>query len=207
MALLDWLHQQLIPDRRIRILARHLADAVPHGVSVLDVGAGDGRLAAALLILRPDLQIRGVEVLMRPGAAIPIAPFDGSTLPVPDRGVDVVMMVDVLHHTDDPMVLLREAARVASHSVVIKDHDSAGALATPTLRFMDEIGNRRHGVRLPFNFWPRDRWQRAWDELGLRPTFSRERLGLYPFPANLLFDRSLHFVTRLERSHEQPLNA
>jgi 2-polyprenyl-3-methyl-5-hydroxy-6-metoxy-1,4-benzoquinol methylase len=33
---------------------------------------------------------------------------------------DVVMFVDVLHHTKDPMVLLREARRVARRAIVVK---------------------------------------------------------------------------------------
>lgn len=169
---------------------------------MLDVGAGDGKLAEALLLLRPDLRIRGVDVLVRPTTAIPVEPFDGKRIPLTNGEVDVVMMVDVLHHTDDPLSLIREAARVARQAVVIKDHDSAGFLATRTLRFMDEVGNRRHGVRLPFNYWTRQQWQRAFDELRLRPAFLRERLGLYPFPANIFFDRRLHFVARLERADQ-----
>ena len=55
------------------------------------------------------------------------------------------MFVDVLHHTDDPMVLLREAGRVASGFVLIKDHTQNGILAGRRLRFMDWVGNARHG--------------------------------------------------------------
>lgn len=189
------------------MLARHLADAIPRNASVLDVGAGDGKLAEALLLLRPDLSIRGVDVLIRPGTAIPVEPFDGAHLPLGSGEVDVVMMIDVLHHTDDPMVLLREGARVARRALVVKDHDSSGTLAVPTLRFMDDVGNRRHGVRLPYNYWTAGQWQRATAQLQLRTAFLRERLGLYPAPASWLFDRRLHFVARWERANEQPLDA
>lgn len=202
MSVIERVHQRFVVDRRLRVLAAHLAHAVPRDASVLDVGAGNGRMAAALMALRPDLRIRGVDVLVSAGSAIPIEPYDGQRLPAADRSVDVVMFVDVLHHTDDPFVLLREAARVARTAIVIKDHDCSGFLAGPTLRFMDEVGNRRHGVRLPFNFWTRERWDRAFASLGLRRASCRERLGLYPWPASLLFDRRLHFVTRLESAHE-----
>ena len=46
------------------------------------------------------------------------------------------MFVDVLLHTLDPMILLREAIRVARQTVVIKDHTLDGLLAGPTLRAM-----------------------------------------------------------------------
>jgi hypothetical protein len=35
---------------------------------------------------------------------------------------DLIANVDVLHHTTEPMILLREAARVARQVILIKDH-------------------------------------------------------------------------------------
>jgi hypothetical protein len=65
---------------------------------------------------------------------------------------------------------------------------------------MDDIGNARHGVVLPYNYWPRARWMEVARGLGLRVTFWESDLGLYPWPASLIFGRSLHFVARLERA-------
>lgn len=206
-SVLGRLHQDFVLDHRVRVLARHLADAIPKHATVLDVGAGDGKLAAALQGVRPDLTLRGVDILVRPSTAIPVEPFDGARLPVADGGVDVVMLVDVLHHTDEPLALLREATRAAAKAVVIKDHDAGGFLARETLRLMDDVGNRRHGVRLPYNYWTGAQWRDAFDALRLRTAFRRERLGLYPWPASLLFDRRLHFVARLERADEQSFRA
>ena len=68
----------------------------------------------------------------------------------PDASFDVVMFVDVLHHTDDPLLLLQEAQRVGK-IILVKDHFRKGFLAGPTLRFMDWVGNAHHGVVLPYN--------------------------------------------------------
>jgi hypothetical protein len=96
------------------------------------------------------------------------------------------------------MILLREAARVARQAVIIKDHTRDGLLAEPTLRFMDWIGNARHGVVLPYNYWRKEAWLKAFDDLDLRITSWNDRLNLYSPPLGLLFDRSLHFISRLE---------
>jgi SAM-dependent methyltransferase len=190
-------HGGYVHGRRVRVLAAHLSTLMPRGATLLDVGCGDGLLSSRLAGSRPDLEVTGIDVLARPDAHIPVSLFDGARIPLPDRGADVVLFVDVLHHTPDPAVLLREAARVARRAVVIKDHLLTGFLAGPTLRFMDWIGNARHGVELPYVYWPPERWRAAFGELGLAVEAWTTKLGLYPWPADLAFGRSLHFIARL----------
>ncbi len=194
---LERLHGGYVQRRRLRRLSRYLARVIPHGASVLDVGCGDGALTRAVGDERGDLSIRGIDVLVRPGSHIPVIPFDGSSIPFADASFDVVMLVDVLHHTDDPTALLREAWRVARRALVIKDHLLQGSLAGATLRFMDWVGNARYGVALPYDYWPPEKWREAFAELRLTGDWLCS-LGLYPWPASWVFDRSLHFVACLE---------
>lgn len=199
MSCLDTLHGRLVFARRVRVLAQHLAALLPAHASVLDVGCGDGRVARAILDRRPDVRLVGLDVLVRPQTFIPVTAFDGRHIPAKESQYDVVMFVDVLHHTHDPMLLLREAVRVARRGLLIKDHSLNGWLAGPTLRFMDWVGNARHGVALPYNYWPWEGWQQAWAELKLRPVQCRRKLHLYPPPASWFFERSLHFIAWLEK--------
>lgn len=189
--------------RRIEVLSSHLADLMPRDAAVLDVGAGDGLLARRLMERRPDLRVHGVDVLVRPETCIPVREFDGTTLPFADRSVDAVMLVDVVHHAANQPALLREVARVARAAVVIKDHFARGLLAHTTLRFMDWVGNARYGVSLPYAYWTPARWDDELRSVGLRVVEQRERLGLYPWPANLLFERGLHFIAVLEPTTAQ----
>jgi len=197
VSLVDRVHESHVHRRRVRVLARHLAEMLPRDALVLDVGCGDGRLAQAVMAQRPDLAIRGIDVLVRPDAAIPVTWFDGVHIPFEDRSVDAVVFVDVLHHTADPTSLLREAVRVTRETIVIKDHLADGLLALPTLRFMDRVGNARHGVALPYNYWREAQWRDAFAALGLTIEEWRERLGLYSAVASMFFDRSLHFIARV----------
>jgi SAM-dependent methyltransferase len=196
-AMVGALHEKLVFPRRVRILADHLASLIPVGSRILDVGCGDGSIDRLLLQQRPDLTIEGIDVLVRPESQIPIRPFNGSTIPHPGGSFNIVMFVDVLHHTIDPHVLLREAARVGS-AILIKDHFCEGLWAGPRLRFMDWVGNAHHGVALPYNYWNRAQWAVAFEELGLRAVGMNSSLALYPPAASWLFDSSLHFVARLE---------
>ena len=190
-------HNTWYYNRRIWILSRALAKAIPGRGSVLDVGCGDGQLALALMKLRPDLKIEGVDVVVRPKTLIPVAQYDGMKLPFADKSFDYVTIVDVLHHTDDPTVVLSEASRVARNGVVIKDHLREGILAQATLAFMDWCGNIGDGVPLPYNCLSRSEWQGAFYKSKLQLIETLEKLDIYLPPARWLFDRRLHFVSFL----------
>ncbi len=197
MSLIGRLHQQHVHSRRVEVLSTAISELLPVGARVLDIGSGDGWLAKRINDKQPDASFEGIDVLVRPQTEIPVHEYDGEQIPHPDDSFDVVMMIDVLHHSDDPELLLGEASRVARRFLLIKDHTLKGFLARPTLRFMDWIGNSQYGVRLPYNYWREDRWMTAIEKLGLSVDTWRNRLPLYPVPADWIFGRSLHFVARL----------
>ena len=194
MGVLDRVHGDYVHRRRTAVLSRVISGLLPRNARVLDVGCGDGLLSRIIMTSRPDVTIEGIDVLVRPSTHIPVRPFNGVQLPYQDDAFDGVMFVDVLHHTDDPEVLLREAGRVTRGVVVMKDHRRNGILAGPTLRFMDWIGNARHGVAIPANYWPEQRWRETFARLNLDVLSWTEDVPLYPAWASWLFGRSLHFV-------------
>lgn len=199
MSLLEAAHGGYVHRRRVRVLRDRLSALIPAESRLLDVGSGDGLLAYLIGAERPDVEIEGVDVLVRDRTRIPVRQFDGLTLPYGEGSFDVVMLVDVLHHCPEPMGLLREAARVSRGTLLLKDHLLEGWLAEPTLRFMDRVGNRRHGVALETEYWRRQEWLDAFARLGLTVDVWSRDLKLYPAPLSWIFGRSLHFICRLRR--------
>ncbi len=197
-------HGSLVHPRRVGVLVQELARLLPSGSKVLDVGSGDGQIAALVLERRPDLRLRGIDVLARPDASIETLLYDGRTIPFPERAFDIVMLVDVLHHAEDCEALLAEAARVASSYILIKDHHRAGFAAEATLRLMDWVGNRGHGVAMRYRYLSEAEWTELFRRLDVRVETIRTRLGLYPPPFSWVFDRSLHFIARLEHRRRSP---
>ncbi len=191
------LYYKFVSHPRAQVLRDHLVEMIPPAAKVLDVGSGDGLLASSILEKRPDVSLSGIDILVQPHAQIPVELYDGKLIPYPDHSFETVLFVDVLHHTNDPLALLREGGRVARDCIIVKDHnrDSPGAAAV--LRFMDWIGNSRHGIVLPYNYWSEQRWRSTFTELGFTITEYRQNLGLYPPPAKWIFDGSLHFISRL----------
>lgn len=197
--LISKIHSRLIFPRRKRVLVERISPLLSDGCTVLDVGTGDGSIAAALQKANPGVVVTGIDVLVREDAAIPVIEYDGINIPYANSSLDVVLFVDVLHHTRNPQRLLNEAARVAKRWVIIKDHNRNGFLAGTTLRLMDWAGNVRFGVALPYNFLSREEWKAAYKRAGLEMVANHTRIGLYPFWGDWIFGRDLHSIVVLQK--------
>ncbi len=82
MSLIEHVHGGYIHHRRVRVLSEHLAELIPQNARVLDVGCGDGLLDHLMVQKRPDLELRGIDVLVREQAHIPVEGFDGQRSPM-----------------------------------------------------------------------------------------------------------------------------
>lgn len=190
-------YKAIVGNRRVRVIAGHIASLLPRDARVLDIGCGNGAVSSQVMKARPDVTITGVEVFVRDDCQIPATVFDGKTVPYEDDTFDAAIITDVLHHTDDPNILLREAKRVAKSSILLKDHTVKGRLARQTLAFMDWFSNTLYGNSMTYNFWTEKQWTDAFERLQLMPEIYVGKLSLYSWPATLLFDRSLHFIAKL----------
>ncbi len=194
---IEGIHEKKIKKRRVEILSSHLVPLIPDSSRILDVGCGSGELALALKTHKPSIEITGIDVLVRPDNAIEVAPFDGLHIPNDDASVDIVLLCDVLHHSDDAEQLLRDAARVSRKSILVKDHTMNGVLAYRRLKFMDQVGNSRFDVEIPCNYLREAEWREMFAKLGLSVAHWIPRLGLYPWPLSLAFDSTLQFIAEV----------
>lgn len=198
MAIFNKIHQKLVFNRRVNVIASQFIKLIPQNAYVLDVGCGSGLIDKLIMNHRPDIKIVGIDVLLRPETYIEVTPFDGKSIPFEDKTFDAVIFIDVLHHIDQPFDSLTEAKRVSKGLILIKDHVMDGFLAKATLIFMDWVGNAHHGVRLPYNYWSNKQWKSNFEKLNLVIDVWISKLSLYPKPASWLFDRKLHFVAKLK---------
>lgn len=158
---------------RARRLPGWLTPHVPAGGTVLDVGSGDGYIARCLLRDGGAASVRGVDVLPHPAPHVPVTMFDGEHLPHEDDAFDLVTLVDVLHHTRHPARLLAEAARVSKGPVLVKDHYWVTRLDWWILALSDYLGNKAHGVALPYAFLRMEQWEALFEALSLTPVSTR----------------------------------
>lgn len=193
-------HRKIVMGRRVHQISKNISELLPAEVdSVLDVGAGTGEMAFAINNFRPELRMSGVDVYIRPKTFIPVTKYDGNRLPFNDNSFDAVITIDVLHHCDDPVAVLKECARVSKRFVIIKDHVSDSSFDEKVLTFMDWVGNRAHGVILPYNYLSSSGWNSAFEKAGLKAVSNISQLNLYPMPFDIIFGGNLHCVHLLRK--------
>lgn len=185
---------------RIKELVRCITPHLRVGDHVLDVGCGSGTLGRAIAdapSCPANVVITGLERFPRPGASIPVAGYDGITIPLADRSIDVVIVADVLHHDPEPLRLLRECARITRRFLIIKDHKVEGPLAQSRISLADWAANVGYGVPCLFQYNTPAQWKHWQTQLGLNVVEERTTMNLYPPIANLLFGRRLQYLAVL----------
>jgi len=113
--------QRLQDSDRAREVAQRLAAMRPFvssGQRVLDFGAGRGDF---LKVVGKDLgvEIIGIDIIDYSDDGVEVLMFDGQSIPLPDKSVDVGMVAFVLHHMDDQAAALRELKRVCRKRIVV----------------------------------------------------------------------------------------
>ena len=93
-------------------MALEVASVLPPRANVLDVGCGNGFIAHHLQGLLGTTVV-GLDVGSNiTTARINYLPYDGRHFPVKDESFDAVLLCYVLHHAQDPRLVLNEVSRV-----------------------------------------------------------------------------------------------
>lgn len=155
---------------------------------VLDIGCSDGYLANQLIMQNQTLHILGADIHYPHMSKIPSVIYNGKRLPFPDATFDVVLAVDVLHHTEDIMVVIREMSRVSKHDILIKDHVWDGNRITWLfLSFFDWCTNAPNRIHCTYNYPRLDQWQNYFKALSLT-IWEYTQVSHFPFHLNKNFN-------------------
>lgn len=195
-------HSLLISSRRVERISRLIAELIPENrlLNGMDVGCGNGDIAWSLQELNKEVVMIGLDTLPRNKSKIDVVQSDASHIPFEDNSFDFVILIDVLHHTNSPELLLSECKRVAKEFVIVKDHTCNSFWDRLCLSIMDWVGNKHAGVVLPYNYLSTLEWESLFLKLYLNPTTKIVRLALYSPMISWMFDRKLHFMVKLETS-------
>lgn len=133
--------------------------------NIIDIGCGNALLSKHLsdlgyTVTALDIANHSVEEGIRPIL------YDGKTIPFENRSFDVALLITVLHHTEDPIKILKETKRVAQNIIIIED--TYTNLIQKYLTFLtDTIVNLGHS-RMTYQNKSEKGWERVFDALGLK---------------------------------------
>ncbi len=157
-------------------LAKYVASLCDAGSTVLDVGCDTGYTATSIMKNAHSLKFIGVDVQRGRPALIEKKLYDGRNLPFPDNSFDIVIALDVLHHTRDIAGLLSEMRRVSRKYVIVKDHRKYGFFSNLGISLFDWLANVGYGIKCVFNYPTLDKWKAYFQESGLEIVGMPEKL-------------------------------
>ncbi|MDB5259328.1 MAG: SAM-dependent methyltransferase [Candidatus Taylorbacteria bacterium] len=145
------------------------------GKKVVDLGCGDGRVSDLVQMGLPGVIVTGydTELYKAPGVAVDIYQYDGIQTGAFDRTYDGGIITNVLHHTLDKKMVLRELARIikpGGRVVVLETVPSEpGQVARSVTFLVDYFYNRilhDSDVNVPGAFELAKDWPLLFEEVG-----------------------------------------
>ena len=169
--------------------------------SIVDIGAGSGGFSATLkdkyklkptmIEVEPGWSNTGNKLVFIPRLKrfasennIPLVFYDGSKLPFESSAFDTSLVAFVLHHTDNPEQILREAVRVSRKRIIVYEDIPSNSWQGFWYRIGDSLINFELFGH-PHNNKSREEWLKLFDYLGLKVVHEDSWVGRWfgiPFP-------------------------
>jgi SAM-dependent methyltransferase len=194
-----------------RHLAEYVCALLPSDgkCSVVDVGSGNGALAALIQELRPETTVLGVETFIRPKrqVKVSVAKIDGVQLPFRARSFDVALLINVLHHAESPRRLLEEVHRVTRGRIIIKDHVANSRFQHLQLAVLDILGNAGTGAIVRGTYLTDRDWMSLFEAMEETSLSRYEGLRFRRGVMRRLFPNELEIMFALDRESPRPASA
>lgn len=149
-------------DEMVEMIKTHFKK----GERVLDLGCGSGVLGKKI---QEKFQVRvlGIDIVDERIEKINFQKYNGENIPFPDGFFDTVLISFVLHHTKEPLSLLKEAQRVGKKIIIFEDLPE---------QFFDKVRCFFHWFFwnlfarkfTKFNFFTEREWEKIFSELNLK---------------------------------------
>ena len=155
---------------------------IKKGSKILDLGCGSAIVAKNFQDFF-QAEVIGVDIRDRRIFKIPFQIIDGFHLPFPEKYFDLVLISYVLHHSGDPIAILKEAKRVSKKIIIYEDLPED---------ILSKIYCQLHG--LTFNklfqennnvsFRAAKEWEEIFQKIGLTIIF-KKRINNFPIKKEL----------------------
>jgi len=140
---------------------------------ILDIGCGSAIVANTFQNFF-DTEIIGVDVVDRRLFPIALSLINGKKLPFPSKSFDNVLIAYTLHHSKDPIFLLKEAIRVCKGKIFIYEDLPEGLLSKVFCKIHGFSFDRLFGNKNKTTFKTEEEWQEVFNALKLKLIFDKQ---------------------------------
>jgi len=171
-------------ERAAQEMAKDCQGFIKKGSKILDLGCGSAIAAKAFQDVF-QAKIIGVDIIDRRIFPIPFKLIDGVFLPFPEKSFDTVLISYVLHHSQDPIALLKEAKKVVIDKILIYEDIPEGIFSDFICQLHGFVFNKFfQNSEDDFNFKTENEWKKIFENLGLNIIFKKK---VSFFPKKILF--------------------
>ncbi|MFQ6049901.1 MAG: class I SAM-dependent methyltransferase [Candidatus Paceibacterales bacterium] len=159
----------------------HFDGCIGENEEILDIGAGCGWIGQCLR-KKKNAQVTLLDVIDFNQTDLKLILYDGKKMPFLDNSFDVVLLICVLHHCDEPLEVLKEAKRVTKDRIIIIEDTFTFWFEKPFLYFLDTLINLVVGLflttpfseNMAFNFKKISEWKKIFSSLNLKLIYKKE---------------------------------
>lgn len=87
---------------------------------IVDIGCGKGLVTKLLRQKGKKVTAVDVKSFKYPREISDVILYDGQKLPFPNNSFDTALLITVMHHTPNPSIVFKEAARVGKEIVIVE---------------------------------------------------------------------------------------
>ena len=153
-------------------------DFIQRGSKILDLGCGSGIVGNQFKEFF-QAEFFGTDIIDRRAVPLDFEIFDGKNLPFPEKSFDVVLINYVLHHSEDPISVLKEAKRVARDKIVIYEDLPEDILSKLICQLHGISFDNFFGNPTKTSFKSEREWEKIFKGLGLNIIF-KKRVNNFP---------------------------
>jgi SAM-dependent methyltransferase len=153
-------------DERATAIVNSFASIITPRRRIIDIGAGKGLLAEEMA-RRFDARVTMVDVASYNQTNLPLTVCDSRALAFADSSFDYAILSFVLHHSQNPDAILRQALRVASQVIVI-ENDVRGKLRGIVTQIIDSWPAIRYGTPPCYATRTLDEWLELFSTLPVK---------------------------------------
>lgn len=159
-------------ESRLKDILNEILPLLKKGETLLDLGSGTGHTARTLIRKGYDVTCVDYSDMNIFEETKPIL-YDGVNLPFKKNTFDTALLITVLHHTPDPIGIVKETSRVAKKIIIMEDTYN-NIFQKWAVFVMDSIGNVEFFGH-PHTNKTDDQWQKEFEKLGLKIKMAKKR--------------------------------